>query len=287
MKNNKLSAKWMVFILTMFAISIWVLLQAIAYAEPVRIASFNIQVFGKAKASKAEVMDVLAKTIARFDIVAIQEIRDASGTAIKALEAKVDALGVDYSTIVGPRLGRTCSKEQYAYMFRTGFVQAGESYTYQEKGPDLIHREPFVGKFRTSDGFDFVLITAHLDPDAVVQEFAEFPTIIADVRNRFPDQQHILVMGDLNMDCRYYDEDSENPLSAPVYVWLIKNEMDTNVAPGNCTYDRLIATPSMAMCCTGNAGVFRFDLEFPGPDPKKVSDHFPVFAVFDKERMVE
>src|SRR5580765_7829814 len=44
-------------------------------AGSVRIASFNIQVFGKTKLAKPEVMDVLAETVRRFDLVAIQEVR--------------------------------------------------------------------------------------------------------------------------------------------------------------------------------------------------------------------
>ncbi|MDA3788831.1 MAG: hypothetical protein PF503_10105 [Desulfobacula sp.] len=49
----------------------------------IKIASFNIQVFGRSKASKPEVMEVLSSIISQFDIVAIQGIRDKSGTAIK------------------------------------------------------------------------------------------------------------------------------------------------------------------------------------------------------------
>ena len=44
-------------------------------AATIRIASFNIQVFGESKADKPDVMAVLAETIRRFDIVAIQEVR--------------------------------------------------------------------------------------------------------------------------------------------------------------------------------------------------------------------
>jgi len=84
--------------------------------ETIKIASFNIQVFGRSKASKPEVMEVLASIISQFDIVAIQEIRDKSGKAIKDLEVAVDDLGENYDFIIGPRLGRTSSKEQYAYI---------------------------------------------------------------------------------------------------------------------------------------------------------------------------
>lgn len=51
----------------------------------ITIASFNIEAFGQTKASKPEVMEILANIIRKYDIVAIQEIRDAAGTAILAL----------------------------------------------------------------------------------------------------------------------------------------------------------------------------------------------------------
>jgi hypothetical protein len=68
----------------------------------IKIASFNIQVFGKAKASKPEIIEVLADIISQFDVVAIQEIRDKTGKAIKDLEVAVDALGENYDFIIDP-----------------------------------------------------------------------------------------------------------------------------------------------------------------------------------------
>ena len=44
-------------------------------SDSIKIASFNIQIFGQTKASNQEVMDILAQIIREFDIVAIQEIR--------------------------------------------------------------------------------------------------------------------------------------------------------------------------------------------------------------------
>jgi deoxyribonuclease-1-like protein len=41
----------------------------------VRIASFNIQVFGEKKLANPRVRSLLADIVRRFDVVAIQEIR--------------------------------------------------------------------------------------------------------------------------------------------------------------------------------------------------------------------
>jgi len=62
--------------------------------EQLRIGAFNIQVFGKSKASKPEVMDVLGKIIRTYDVVAIEEIRDKSQTALPVL---VDTVNSDSS----------------------------------------------------------------------------------------------------------------------------------------------------------------------------------------------
>jgi len=67
-----------------------ILLASTSVEESVTIASFNIQIFGITKAEKPEVMAVLVAIISEFDMVAIQGIRDRTGTAIEKLEGMVD-----------------------------------------------------------------------------------------------------------------------------------------------------------------------------------------------------
>lgn len=78
--------------------------------ETLRVGAFNIQIFGTSKASKPEVMDVLAKIIRTYDIVAIQEIRDASQTSLPTLVDLVTTDGSQYDYVVSERLGRTITK---------------------------------------------------------------------------------------------------------------------------------------------------------------------------------
>ena len=256
---------------------------ALAESQTLKIAAFNIQVFGKSKAAKQDVMEVLAKAIAPFDIVAIQEIRDKSGTAIAALEAKVDSLGQDYRTIVGERLGRTSSKEQYAYMYKASSVEIlGEAFTYKEPdGVDLIHREPLVAQFKARNGtFGFVLIVIHTDPDDAGQEIRALNDVLAQVKAKFSDEGDFIILGDLNADCNYFDEDQPNPL--PNMRWLISNDLDTTVKNTVCTYDRIIISKEAMEDYAGTAGVVRFDTEFnlTQKQAARVSDHYPVYAEF-------
>ncbi len=252
-------------------------------ADKITIASFNIQTFGKTKAGKPEVMDILAKTITRYDIVAIQEIRDKSGTAIVDLENAVDVLGTEYTVILGPRLGRSSSKEQYAYIYRDDTIEpVGSPYTYSEPtGTDPFHREPFMSMFRAKAGaFDFVLISIHTDPDEAEEEIKSLANVLTDAKTQFPGEGDFIILGDLNADCTYYKEDSANPI--PDTTWLIPDTLDTTVKGTVCTYDRIIVNETTIEDYAGNAGIFRFDTEYglSFEQAKKVSDHYPVFSEF-------
>lgn len=162
-------------------------------------------------------------------------------------------------------------------------IRPGNSYTYEETNGDAIHREPFIAQFYSKQGnFDFVLITSHLDPDDVEQELLVFPKIMADAKSRFNGETDVMILGDLNADCGYFNEELDIELRDPEkYKWLISNQMDTNVAGKSCACDRIIITNSMDGRFTGEAGVLRFDEIYElDCEPKKVSDHYPVYGVF-------
>jgi hypothetical protein len=55
----------------------------------IKVGAFNLQAFGTTKASKPEVMGVLSKVIRNYDVIAIEEIRDASQTALPKLKDTV------------------------------------------------------------------------------------------------------------------------------------------------------------------------------------------------------
>jgi len=253
--------------------------------ETITIASFNIQAFGKTKAGKPDIMKILAKTIAQFDVIAIQIIRDKSGTAIRKLKAEVDDLGTDYDYLIGPRLGRTSSKEQYAFIYNTETMVAGESYTFDDSSGDLFQREPFIANFIVKNGkYDFILITIRTDPDEATGEINALSIVVKDAQNRFPDEKDFIILGDLNADCKYFDEDDlTSPLRNAKFMWLITNDMGTNLAQFSCTYDRIIITAfTTKEDYAGKSGVFRFDRIFglKAKEAKKISDHYPVYGEF-------
>src|SRR6478752_1325429 len=103
----------------------------------IRTASFNIQVFGDSKASKTYVMQTLAAIVQNFHLVAIQEIRTKDDHFIdNFLRTYVNTNGRAYDKVVGPRLGRTNSKEQYAFIYDTSAIEVNPNRIYTVNDPD-------------------------------------------------------------------------------------------------------------------------------------------------------
>lgn len=87
-------------------------------------------------------------------------------------------------------------------------------------------------------------------------------------------------MGDLNADGAYFDEDGTSTISGSEYYWVINDSVDTTTKSTDYTYDRIIITDSAVSDLSGDAGVFRFDIEYGLSEDETfaVSDHYPVYA---------
>lgn len=253
--------------------------------DTLTIASFNLRVFGQSKAEKEVVLITIADIIKKYDIVAIQEIRDKEEKAIIKLLSVVNGAGNDYALVVGTRLGRTNSKEQYAFFYRTSFVEMlGEPETWED-AQDQFEREPFLIMFKSKSGtFDFVLINIHTKPEDAAKEIALLPSVMQYGENYF-EESDILCLGDWNADGSYFDEDTyQNLFPSQQYFWMIPNSADTTIAKQSNTYDRMAGTIALQSDWTGEWGVFRFDEETgfkeTGVKAIDISDHYPVWANF-------
>lgn len=246
------------------------------------IASFNIQVLGKSKMSKPEVVDVLTGVIRQFDIVAIQEVRAKEDDILPSLVAAVNSDGSRYSFLIGPRLGRTVSTEQYAFVFDTTRVEHEPISVGTISDPaDMLHREPFVARFRARtnsphQAFTFWLVNTHTDPDEVPQEVAALADVFQVMQAARADEDDVILLGDLNA----------NPLEfgrlgmIPGITCAINGVM-TNTRQ-NKAYDNILFHRHQTSEFTGRWGVFSLEHVFglSQSEALKVSDHLPVWAEF-------
>jgi len=51
--------------------------------------------------------------------------------------------------------------------------------------------------------------------------------VVEDAKSRYQGEGDLIVMGDLNADCTYFNEKSQTPLNRSDYYWVINNTIDS------------------------------------------------------------
>lgn len=251
-------------------------------SDSIKIASFNIQVFGTSKLKKSKVMDVLAKVVRRFDVVAIQEIRSTDDSVMPKFVQLINAEGAHYDFIIGPRLGRTNSKEQYAFAFNTAHIEADRGSVYTVPDPrDKLHREPLVARFRvrgqpSTPAFSFNLVNIHTDPDETTTELNALGEVFTSVQNNGSGEDDVILLGDLNVDDRHLGNLGRLPGITAALSGVTSNTRKTKL------YDNIVFDRRATAEYTGRWGVLDLMTEFGLTQAQalEVSDHMPVWAEF-------
>ncbi|XP_054749693.1 deoxyribonuclease-1-like [Lytechinus pictus] len=174
-----------------YPIEVSILPSQFKYSDPsLSIAAFNIQIFGVTKSGKDNVMDILAKILNRYDLILIQEIRDSrtNEPAVKELQDLVNRNNEDpFLYVISERLGRSSSKEQYAYFYRPSKLELVTSYVFEETQGDVFQREPYIAYFKSPTTYvkEFIIGGIHTQPDEAVAEIDNLVDVYSAIQEKY------------------------------------------------------------------------------------------------------
>ena len=218
----------------------------------------------------------------KFALAKTTSCRGLSHNSTKVIRRPLHRVRRKYDFIIGPRLGRTTSKEQYAFVYDTATIETDRTaiYTVQDRN-DLLHREPLVACFRArgpppNEAFTFTLVNVHTDPDEVPQEVDALADVVRAVRSDGRGEDDILLLGDLNADEQRFGALAR----LPNVTWVISG-VPTNTR-GNKCYDNILFNRVATSEFTGVSGVVDLMREFQLTldSALEVSDHLPIWAEF-------
>lgn len=227
--------------------------------QTISIANWNLQIFGDKKANNSELMNLYAEKISSYDIIFLQEIRDKDSNSFFALCSMLP----DYNCKISSRAGRSSSKEQYGIVYLKKFQLNIVDYN-----PDSLDRweRPPVRADIYYHNYSFTAYNIHTKPDNVSIELSNLESLISSETN----QENLIVLGDLNADCNYF-----NPYSSSLFndwKWVIDNNADTTSQNSDCAYDRIIMNND-AYREFIKTGIDKESIDI------KVSDHYLVYAL--------
>lgn len=229
----------------------------------------------------------------KFDILAVQELRDGDERIAKEFLQKLNADGSKYAAAVSPKQGYIVNGklaryyEQSIFFYDTTKVSLIQpAYVaedrHEENGRLPMHRSPYVGYFRCNNfppeqAFSFVLLNAHVDYDDAHREFESLRDIITGVYANHQNEDDFILLGDLNDEPSRFSKYGwmQQQFSAIPSVWKTNTRMD------KC-YDNLVFDSGFTAEFTGESGILNLMNEYNLTEAQalEVSDHMPVWATF-------
>ena len=278
-------------------------IEEIDHSEAAKVATFNIQVFGDTKMGKEEVVTELVEIFQRYDMVAVQEIKDIDQEVpyqfLDALNeyllnqrenstdnnntTEVEKWMMVLSNRTGIQDDDINSQEQYAFYYRsTVFRALDNGVLYNDSTNDSFQREPLIAHFMLLNlqgedtGTELTFINIHTKPTLAVEEMTALGEVVSWSQANRGD--NVVLLGDFNGDCSYasYNELVQLPISTENFTWLIPDNADTTVGDSRCAYDLIVSTGDLDGRLTGQWGV---DEEISSSD---VSDHRPVWFLISR-----
>jgi hypothetical protein len=254
-----------------------------------KVAAFNIQIFGVSKMENLPVVDCLKKILIMYDICLIQEIRDSTDTAIHELLAEVNSMGAGtWQMMLSDRLGRTSSEEQYAFFYKTSTVSVVDYYQWPDTS-DILEREPYMVRFRANSYAvgEFGYLGIHVKPEDAVNEIDKLVDVYDSVSAMWGLTDFILG-GDFNAGCSYVSSGDWVNIRLRTdsrFLWTIGDSIDTTSSSTNCPYDRLVLAGSnmIGAYISGSAVPYNYETELGITNELalEVSDHYPVEMILD------
>ncbi|MDA0657408.1 MAG: endonuclease/exonuclease/phosphatase family protein [Planctomycetota bacterium] len=255
--------------------------------DQVRIGTFNLGVFGPSKSKDSQAISTLARIVRAFDVMAVQEIRSVHAPVLDVLleeinrSARLAGSSSLYDYVIGPPIGRSNSKEQYAFIFDANRVAIDPSNVYTLLDPqDLLHREPFVARFVTRPlnnlaPFTFTLVNIHTDPHDADKEINLLDDILQVVARDGSGEDDVILLGDLYLPPGNFDQLAQ----VQDMHWVVDD------TPTNTRRDKVYDN----ICYLGfttveyqRGGVLDFQKAYSLTQQQalEVSDHLPVWADF-------
>jgi endonuclease/exonuclease/phosphatase family metal-dependent hydrolase len=216
--------------------------------ENLLIASWNIKEFGHTTQRLNETYFYIAEIIARFDLVAVQEVK----STLKDLDIVMRILGSDWEYLVNDITdGNSGNSERSAYLFNKKRLKlsglAGELVLWPEITADSkikqLKRTPYMTGFK-SVWKSFVMLNLHLHPgddeENLTYRQEEVRLLLAALQHKIERMwsQNLILAGDFNL----YQGDDDATIAMINAAGFSEVEglvgLDTNVSQTQA-YDRM------------------------------------------------
>jgi hypothetical protein len=217
---------------------------------------------GSADITEPDTIRAIADILSRFEIVALQCIRDENAdAALYEMVGEMNRYGHQYDYLLGPVVEDSLTR--YAFVYRADILYPVQWYSYDDSMEHNFMWEPFVARFMMDDNtFDVTLVNYYTEPASRPREIDFLPRVVDDVKERFPDETDIIVLCSAKTD--YYSLSFSDPfksLEQEDYFLLLDAETNHPNGADNPVDLQIIIAANSEKMYWEDAGLVAIDAE--------------------------
>lgn len=258
--------KWFVVLLV---VSLACLAAVGAWAQQLRIASYNMERLGENRKDYG----TLARVISSFDVVAAEEVMNAVG-----MSEVLGRLGPGWADVMSDQGEGSRRYQEYFGFFYDGKVELVKKLGEFSRTGEFF-RPPYGAQFKAKDsGLLFNLVACHIiygkSEGERLAEIRHLGEVYQYFEGLTGNRGVTVIVGDFNED----KSEAFQPLAALQDQEVIPQEATTMGPRGPAhAYDHIFLPPGLRSMEVG-AGVDYWTKDYSG-SRKMVSDHFPVYVI--------
>ena len=254
-----------------------------ASRDSIRIAAFNLQIFGRTKSGTPEIMQDLARIGRQFDVIALQEICGPGQDAVALLLEEMNRDGSQYDYLLSQPRRSSAFKQPFGFIFDRRLITADRPRCCSIEDPDsLFEHPPFVGYFQvqpelSSSPFQFTLVNVQINPENQHAELELMDEVYSLIWNHGNGEDDVIMLGDFQADSATL----KSILGPTKLIPVLADETLTNTRLSKQVGNILVHSEATSEF-TGSADTFRFMRRYnlSLQEALAISDHLPVWAEF-------
>ncbi|MCA9193009.1 MAG: hypothetical protein KDB03_14640 [Planctomycetales bacterium] len=247
----------------------------------VRVASFSLAELNEQKLQLPSVLELLTQILSHYDLIALQDIVSERDDILPVIVDRINSAGGTCDYLIGPRVGRGDTFQQYAYVFDVKKLETDRYQLYSVEDPDdVMTFDPLVAWFRCkqpaeNEAFTFSLINLKIQPALAEQELRILPQLVSAVQRDGRGEDDWILLGDFGSNGELGFNAIANSCRPALHS--IPSTID-----GAATRDNLAFSQAATSEFTGKSGAFDFLRKYnlSLQEAAKLSQHLPVWAEF-------
>jgi hypothetical protein len=248
-----------------------------------RIAAFNLGGLDENKLSSPRIADILSRTLARFELIAVQGLRGKNqGVAVRLVDQLNALSGRQYEFVTCPTQRRDGIEHYSAFFFDKASLEIDRpTVRFVEDPLRRFRHKPLIGSFRArgpkpTEAFTFTLVAVDTDAEKTAAELDLLADVFRAVRDDGRNEDDIIMLGDFEADSNHLGR-----LGKLMGITPAISDMPTT-ASGAKQADNILFDRRATVEFTGRAEVVDLMREFnlTIQAASELSEHLPLWAEF-------